>query len=54
LRYALRDDPEYSSNELVGVVMSVEGDDQVSVVDRRGNVHDVAIASIDALKVFPS
>ena len=54
LRYALADDPDFSTSELVGVVMSVDADDRMTVVDRRGNAREVAIASIQALKVFPA
>jgi hypothetical protein len=53
LRYALSDEPGFSSSELVGVLMSVEPNGHITVVDRRGNAHDVDIASIQALKVFP-
>jgi hypothetical protein len=34
--------------------MSVDPEGRITVVDRRGNAHEVAIASIEALKVFPS
>jgi hypothetical protein len=34
--------------------MSVGPGDDIVVVDRRGNARDVAIASIQAMKVFPS
>jgi hypothetical protein len=54
LRYALPDDPEFSSSELVGVLMSVDANHHITVVDRRGSARDVPIASIQALKVFPS
>jgi hypothetical protein len=54
LRYALSDDPEFSVSELVGVLMSVDANGHITVVDRRGNARDVAIESIQALKVFPA
>jgi hypothetical protein len=54
LRYALRDDSGYSSTEAVGVLMEVKEDDRISVMDRRGKVHDVPIDLIEAAKVFPA
>ena len=53
LRYALRDERDFSTTELVGVVMSVNAEGHITVVDRRGNARDVAIDAIEALKVFP-
>ncbi len=54
LRYALEDDPEFSTSEIVGVLMAVDTNRHITVVDRRGDAHDVAIAAIQALKVFPA
>jgi hypothetical protein len=54
LRYALEDDPEFPASELVGVVMSVDPNRHITVVDRRGDAHEVPIASIQALKAFPA
>jgi hypothetical protein len=34
--------------------MSVDPDGTITVMDKRGNAHDVAISSIQALKVFPA
>jgi hypothetical protein len=34
--------------------MSVDANRHIRVIDRRGDAHDVAIESIQALKVFPS
>ena len=53
LRYALADDLDFSTTELVGVVMSAERGGHITVVDRRGNAHEIALDSIEALKVFP-
>ena len=54
LAYTLPDDAEFSSSELVGVLMAVDANGDIKVLDRRGNPHDVAIGTIQALKVFPS
>ncbi|HEX2294933.1 MAG TPA: hypothetical protein VHN37_06450 [Actinomycetota bacterium] len=54
LRHALPDDPEFSSSEVVGVLMSVDANGHITVIDRRGVARQVPIASIQALKVFPA
>ncbi|MDQ3953916.1 MAG: hypothetical protein M3279_13290 [Actinomycetota bacterium] len=54
LRYRLADESDFSTTELVGVLMAVDPGGHITVLDRRGNACDVAIDAIEALKVFPA
>ncbi|HEX2235207.1 MAG TPA: hypothetical protein VHK89_02925 [Actinomycetota bacterium] len=56
LRFRLRDDPRHPFSEAVGVVGSVTGpagEEELTVLSRRGAATRVPVADIEALKVFP-
>ncbi|MDQ4095115.1 MAG: hypothetical protein M3174_02785 [Actinomycetota bacterium] len=55
LRYRLHDDPEHRFSEAIGFVQSVgenDGRTTVSIVNKRGETTVVALADIEAAKVF--
>jgi hypothetical protein len=57
LRYRLHDDPQHPFSEAIGVVSSVAGDpgeQELTVLSRRGGATRVAVADVLAAKVFPA
>ncbi|HET7483638.1 MAG TPA: hypothetical protein VFK89_12350 [Actinomycetota bacterium] len=54
LRFVLHGDPEHPFSEAVGVVMSVDKENErISLMTKRGHV-EVALRDMLAVKVFPS
>jgi hypothetical protein len=56
IRFRLRDDREHDSSEAVGIVMAIKSDEtdgaRVSIVDRRGEITEVAIDDVIAGKAW--